>query len=64
MVKKVDSQKTKDDSHECDLKAAELRRNSQLIKSQKRKKVSFLFHLLEIIEQTKPAAHTTRATKE
>ena len=33
MVKKVDSQKTKDDSNECDLKAAEMRRNAQLIKA-------------------------------
>ena len=42
MVKKVDSQKTKDDSNECDQKAAEVRRNAQLLKAQKRKKVRFL----------------------
>lgn len=42
MVKKVDSQKTKDDSNEFDQKAAEVRRNAQLLKAQKRKKVRFL----------------------
>ncbi len=50
MVKKVDSQKTKDDSNECDQKAAEIRRNAQKLKAEKRKKVRFLS--LTIISRT------------
>ena len=49
MVKKADSQKTKEDSNECDQKVAEIRRNAQLLKAQKRKKV-ILFTYSDFIQ--------------